>query len=124
MATLPTASRNAATDAIVDLVDAGGTGTIEIRTSGGSTLLATLTMSATAFGAASVGVATANAITDDTSADATGTAAEFQLISGGAADVITGTVGTSGSDINFTSVSFTAGDTISITSMTVTVPAS
>lgn len=124
MATLPTASRNAACDAIVDLVDAGGTGTIEIRTSGGSTLLATLTMSATAFGAASVGVATANAITDDTSADATGTAAEFQLISGGAADVITGTVGTSGADINFTSVSFTAGDTISITSMDVTVPAS
>lgn len=124
MATLPTASRNAACDAIVDLVDVGGTGTIEIWTTGAGTKLATLTMSATAFGSAAVGVATANSITDDTSADATGTAAEYKLISGGAADVITGDVSTSGADINFSSVSFVAGDTISITSLTVTVPAS
>jgi len=125
MATLPTTSRNPACDAVVDLVDGGaGAGEIRIGTTGMATILAVLPMSDPAFGAAAVGVSTANAITDDSSADNTGTAAEYEMRDSNGVNIITGGVGTSGQDINFSSVSFVTGDTISITSLTVTMPAS
>lgn len=124
MNNISTAARDAMCDALVDSVDTGGTGTIEIHTAAFATLLATLTFSATAFGASSSGTATAAAITDDSSADATGTAAVCRIKDGAAATVWEGTVGTAGADINFNTTSFTAGDAVSITSMTVTVPAS
>jgi hypothetical protein len=126
------AARNAACDAIVDLIDAGGAGALTIRTGAAptntgdadsGTLLATLAMSATAFGSASSGVATAAAITSDTSVDATNTAAHFRIKSGGGTTVLQGSVGTSGADINFNSVSFVTGGTCAISSLTVTVPA-
>lgn len=93
------------------------------------TLLATLTMSATSFPAATDGapggLLTANAITSDSSADATGTAAFFRIVTQVAGTTIAqGLVGTSGSDLNMNTVAFTAGSTISITSMTVTMPES
>ena len=129
---LTNAAASAAADAVVDRIDAGGAGTIKIYTGtiptdadtavGAQTLLATLTFSATAFGAASNGVATANAITSDTSADATGTAAWARIASGGGTTQMDVTVGTSGDDINFNTVSFVAGATVSITSLTYTQP--
>lgn len=127
-------ARSAACDAIVDLIDGGaGAGTIGIRTGAAptnttdadsGTLLATLTFSDPAFGAASSGVATASAITSDTSIDATGTAAHFRAYDSNSTVIWQGTVGTSGSDINFDSVSFVSGGTAAISSWTVTVPAS
>ena len=85
---ISTAARSAACDAIVDLLDAGsGAATLAIRTGSpptnvsdadSGTLLATLTFSDPAFGAASSGVATAAAITSDTNVDASGTAAHFR----------------------------------------------
>lgn len=123
--TIPTASRNAACDAVVDLSDAGtGAAHLKIYTTGLATLLADLTMSDPAFGAAATGVATASAISDDTSADNTGTAAEFKIEDSDANEILRGSVGTSGQDINLNTVSITAGDTVSITSLTVTMPAS
>ncbi len=123
--TLPTNVRNAACDAIVDLIDAGvGAGYLEIHTSAFGTKLATLTFSDPAFGAAAVGVATASAITSDSSADNTGTAAVFKIFDSAANEVMRGTVGTSGADINFNTVSWTTGDAISISAMTMTMPAS
>jgi len=123
MATLTTAARNAACDAIVDLVDAGsGAGQIILQT-GGAAEVATLAMSDPAFGAASTGVATASSITDDSSATG-GTMAQFVMEDSDGNDVITGSVGTSGADINFNTVTVGAGSTVSITSLTVTVPAS
>ena len=129
---LTNAAASAAADAVVDRIDAGGAGTIKIYTGtiptdadtaiGAQTLLATLTFSATAFGAASNGVATASAITDDTSADATGTAAWARIASGAGTTQMDVTVGTSGEDINFNTVSFVAGATVAITSLTVTQP--
>lgn len=127
---ISTAARNAMCDALVDQVDGGSSnGVVQIYTSAFGTLLATCAFSATAFGAASSGVATAASISDDTSADATGTAAVCRIstTNDGSTPVATvweGTVGTSGADINFNTVSFTSGDTVSITSMTVTMPAS
>ncbi len=113
-------------NAIVDEIDAGaGAGTWQIRTSGGTTLLATLTFDATAaFGASSSGVATAAAITADSSADTDGTAAMFRVLDSDSNILYEGTVSTSGADVNFNTVSFTNGDDVSISSATITMPAS
>lgn len=66
--THPTAVRNAIADLVVDGIDAGAAaGTLEFQTAG-SVEVATLTFSDPAFGAAAAGVATASAITSDSSA--------------------------------------------------------
>lgn len=119
MATLETSARNAACDAVVDLLDGG---TLEFQTSG-DVEVATLTFGTPAFGAASNGVATANAITSDTNATG-GTIAKAVLKTSGAVDVVTVTVGTSGADINLSSLTIGAGDTVSVSSLTHTQPAS
>jgi len=125
MPTLETGTRNAAVDAVVDLVDDGaGAGSLRVYTTGKGSLLATLPMSDPAFGSASGGVATANSITDDSSADNTGTAAEFDFIDSDTNIVLSGTVGTSGAELNFNSVEFSAGQTVSVSSFTVSIPAS
>ena len=85
------------------------------------TLLAELRWNATAFGAASNGVATANAITSDTSADATGTATWFRALkSDGTTVVFDGSVGTSGCDLNLNSTGISVGAAVSVTSFTYT----
>jgi len=130
----------ASCDAITALLDAGGAGSIKIYDAGGGvpadcdvaisdqTLLAELPLSATAFGAAADAdpgaICTADTITDDSSADATGTAAFFRACNNGGTAVIQGTVGTSGADMNLDSTSIVAGGTISISSWTFTVPES
>lgn len=84
----------------------------------GNTLLAELTMNATAFPGASSGTITANAITADSSADATGTATFFRIFeSDGTTVVYQGTVGTSGSDLNLNSTSINAGVQVQVTSL-------
>jgi hypothetical protein len=122
--TLPTGTRNAACNAIVELVDVG-TGTSYLKiTNAGATELVKCAFPNPAFGNALVGVATANTIVDGTVTVAD-TAALAAIIDRDAADVITGlTVGTSGSNINLSSVALSVGDKVSISSMTVTVPAS
>jgi hypothetical protein len=123
--TLSTAARNAACNAVVDLIDAGGgAGYIEIGTAAMAAVLVKNNFSATAFGNAATGVATAAAISDGT-ATGTGTAAEARIRDFAAADIITAlTVGTSGSNINLSSVSISTSDVVSITSGTITMPAS
>ena len=129
---LTNAAASAAADAVVDSIDVGGAGTIKIYDGtiptnadtavGAQVLLATLTFAATAFGAASNGVATAAAITSDSAADATSTAAWARIASGGGTTIMDVTVGTSGDDINFNTVSFVTGATVSISSLTYTQP--
>lgn len=130
---LSAAARSAAADAVVDLVDGGsGPGTLRIFTAcpatpadaDTGTLLAELTFSDPAFGAASSGVATASAITADSSANATGTAACFRVADSNAAVIFQGSVGTSGADINLVTTSIVATQPVSITSLTFTIPAS
>lgn len=128
---LATATRDQACNAIVDLIDTGGAGSIQIRTgaqptnvgdAAGGTLLGTLTFSATAFGASSTGVATASAITSDTSADASGTAGHARILTGAAAIHSDCTCGMGSGDINFDNNVIVAGGIIAISAMTVTVP--
>lgn len=124
MPTLETATRNAACDAIVDLVDGGtGAGDLVYETSG-DVEVATCPFSATAFGAAASGTATANAITDDSSA--TGGVVEHASIKDGDATKIlelTCTAAAGGGDIEITGgLTIGAGATVSTSSLTITVP--
>lgn len=119
--TLSTAARNAACDAIVDLLDGG---TIEFRTSG-DVEVATLGFGTPAFGDAAAGVATANAITSDTNATG-GTIAKASVRDSGDAEIMELSVGTvgSGEDIELTSLVIAATETVSMSALTFTIPAS
>lgn len=130
---LTNASASAAADAVVDRLDGGaGAGTLKIYDGtipatadtavGAQNLLATLTFSDPAFGAASNGVATASAITSDTAADATGTASWARWADSNGVTVLDCTVGTSGDDINLNTVAIVAGATVSVTALTYTQP--
>lgn len=122
--THPTAIRNGIADYVVDRLDLGtGTsaGRLVFQTSGG-TAVATLALSNPAFGAASAGVATASTITSDTNA-AGGTVAKAELRDRDATAIVLCAVGTSGSDINLSSLTVGAGDTVSVSSLTYTAPA-
>jgi hypothetical protein len=119
--TLETEARNAACDAIVDLLDAG---TIEFQTSGGVEV-ATCTFGTPAFGAAAIGVATANAITSDATATG-GTIAKAVINTSVPAVLMTCSVTVTGDGGDFTGASLTigAGDTVNVTALTMTMPAS
>ena len=108
-------------DAVKTAIDAGaGAGKLKIYTSGGGTLLAVLTLS-DPCGTVSGDTLTFSAITADSSADATGTAAEAKITTSADADVVTGlTVGTSGANINLNTVSIVSGATVSMSSGSLT----
>ena len=91
---------------------------------GGATLLAELTLNATAFPAASGGVLTANAITSDSSADNTGTASFFRILDSTASTVLfQGAVSTSGAELNLATTTINATNTVAVSSLTVTIGA-
>lgn len=131
---LSNAAASAGADAIVALVDAGsGAGTLEIRTGSAptnaddedaGTLLATLTFSDPAFGAASNGVATADSITQDSSADATGTAGHFRVKDSDGNVVFQGSITATGGggDMELVTTSIVATQPVAITSFTFTLP--
>lgn len=117
-----TAVRNEIADLVASLVDAGaGDSTLKIYTSAFGALLATLTLPDPAFGAASSGTITANSISP-ANATGTGTAATFRIQDGDATTIISGTVGTSGTDIIITNTSINTGDPITVTSLTYSAP--
>ena len=123
--TITTTGRNAACNGLVDAVDVGtsdANGDLVIMTSG-DVEVATLALSNPAFGAASSGVATAATITSDTSATG-GTAALHKIQDRDNVELWRGTVGTSGADLNLSSLTIGAGDTVLISSYTVTQPGS
>lgn len=93
----------------------------EPTTTGHGTLLAELTMNATAFGASAASGAynriTAGAIADDSSANASGTAVYFVLYDdAGTTAQVQGTVGTSGSDMTIDNTTITQTATVSCSS--------
>lgn len=127
------------TNAMTDLITAIGSapGSLMILTGAqpatvatvdAGTVLVVLPLTATA-GTVTTGVLTFNAITA-TAASATGTAAHFLVCTtsntancvavSSTTRIIQGAVGTSGSDINFSTVAFTSGTTISVSSLTIT----
>jgi hypothetical protein len=88
----------------------------------GNTLLAELRFGATAFGSASSGVLTANAITSDSSADNSGTASFFRALkSDGTTALMDGSVGTSSANMVVATTTITAGQTVSCSSFTIDV---
>lgn len=121
-------------DALAALLNGG---TIQVRTgaqpatpqtAATGTLLATLTFSSPAFGAAADSgnnaQIVANAISDDASADADGTAGWFRALTSGAAAVFDGTVSESGGggDAIINSDAIQVGGRVRITSLTYTLP--
>jgi hypothetical protein len=133
---LSTAARNAACNAIVDLLDAGA-GAPTIKIYDGSqpanantavstqTLLVTFTLDSTAaYGSASSGSASLDvspAIT--ATAVATSTATWFRAADSDGNTVFDGSVGTSAADLIFNTVSISSGNTCELSGHTVTVPA-
>jgi hypothetical protein len=87
----------------------------------GQTALVTMSLSATAAGAASAGTATMNAVTAGVAGNS-GTAAWFRVYASGGAAVWDGNCGTSGADMNFPTLTFTSGVTYGVTSWTVSMP--
>ena len=85
-----------------------------------TTLLAELTCG-TPFAAAAVnGVLTLGAITQDSSANSTGTATWFRIVKAdGTTFVMDGNVGTSGSDLNLTTTSIVSGQPVSVSSFVI-----
>lgn len=120
-----TTLRNARLDEISTAIGSSGllrifSGTRPATGGTETTKLAELALSATAAPAASSGAVTFNAISSDTSADATGTATWARLTTSAGAAVVDMSVGTSGSDLNFDSVSFVAGGTVAVSSVVIT----
>lgn len=120
-----TALRNARLDEITSAI--GNAGLINIYdgsrpATGGTatTLLAQLTGGSPFAGAASSSQLTANSITQDSSANATGTATWGRITTSGATFVMDFNVGTSGSDLNLTTTSIVATQPVSISSFVIT----
>lgn len=97
-----------------------GAGKIEIGTTGMASVLATITL-ADPCGSVSAGVLTFTMPQSDSSADNTGTAAEARIKDNSGDVIVSGlTVGTSGANINLSSVAITAGDTVTLSSAAIT----
>lgn len=121
-------------DSVVDAIDAGaGAGLLRIYsgsapatadTAASGTLLAELTMSDPAFGAAADvnpgARATASAITDDSSANATGTAGYARIVDSDGNNPIQLTVGVGSGELQLTTLSIVSGQPVTVTSLTIT----
>lgn len=117
-----TATKTARMTAVRDQIDAGsGPGVLQIGTASMATVLATITLG-DPCGTVSGPVLTLSGFPrSDTSADASGTAAAARIRDSSGNDVITGlTVGLSGADVILDSLSFTAGQNVTINSAAIT----
>jgi hypothetical protein len=122
------AVRNAQLDAIETAI--GTSAVLKIRTGAppanvgsadSGTVLATLNLPSDWLAAAASGSKAKAGTWEDTSADATGTAAHFRVYaSDGTTAHMQGTVGTSGTDMIVDNTSFAAGQAFTITAFTIT----
>jgi hypothetical protein len=117
--------RNAQLDAITTFTGASGLlriydGSQPATGGAATTLLAELTLNATFAPGAATATLTLNAITQDSSANNSGTATWFRIVKAdGTTHVMDGTVGTSGADLNLNTTTIVAGGTVSVTSFTI-----
>lgn len=124
--TLETNARDALANALNTLIDAGTAPELVFETTG-DVEVATIVLDATnAFGSASSGVITMTG-QPRTDASATGgTTGQFSIyqnVGQGASKVLEGSVSTSGADINISSTSVGATDSVELTTFTITMPA-
>lgn len=123
-----TTLRNSRLDAITTAVGASGklriyAGTRPATGGTATTLLAELTLNATFAPAASNGVLTANAITGDNSADASGTASWARILkSDGTTTVMDLSVSATGGggELQLSTTTISTGVAINVTSLTIT----
>lgn len=130
---LPTATKNAIVDSIVDLVDGGPSfGYIEIRTgsqpasandAATGTVLATVICLDPAFPSASSGSAALNGVPLTDAADNSGTAGWFRVLDSTAGKVIDGMCSMSGGggEMILDNTSLATGQVFTITALTVSV---
>jgi len=121
---LETATRNALADAFDALVNTGaGTAQLRLETSG-DVEVATFDLQNPAFGAAASGVITLQGVPiQDTSATG-GTVAQGSIYNRNGDKVSESPAATSGQEITMSSLVVGAGETVTLTSLTVTQPAS
>jgi hypothetical protein len=120
--------RNARLDAIETTISTSpilkirtGTQPATCATASTGTVLATMTLPSDWLAAAASGAKALAGTWQDASADNSGTAAHFEILdSGGTVCHMRGTVGTTGCDLNLDSTSITAGQSVTITSFTLT----
>lgn len=128
-----TACRNAIADAVVDLFDVGttnATGRVIFYLANMTTEVATLDTGIAnpmfgAGGASVAGRADGDFTTDWSDESATGNAspiAGFTIVNRDLTEVLRGSVGTSGEDINLSSLTVAATDKVVLTSLTYTAP--
>ena len=112
------------TAAVINIYDGSMPATADAAISGN--VLAQLTCSSVMFTAtttANPSVLTAGAISSDTSADSTGTATFFRILTQSAGTVIAqGSVGTATCDLILNTVAITSGSTVAITAATISLP--
>lgn len=120
--------RNSMADSITTAVGATGliklySGTVPAdvaTTIGAAVLLGTLTCSTAFAPASAAGVLTANTITEDSFADATGTASFFRVTTSAGVAVAQGTAGASATDLILNTASIVINGPIRISSLTIT----
>lgn len=100
--TLAGAARNAACNAVVDLLDVGGPGNLQIATSAFALILSTLTLPNPAFGNASSGIATLLGVPLQVAAAAGGTAAVWRMRSSAGTAILSGFVNTTDNGADLT----------------------
>lgn len=123
--TLETVIRDAISDQLEVVISNGVTetgGKLVIET-GADAEISLHRFDATSFGASATGTITMNSPPkDDTSANA-GTAAQFSIYDRNNLKILEGVVDVTGQDLDLSSLSVGAGDTVSLTSFTITTPA-
>lgn len=125
MSTYAAALKTARLQAVLDAIDGGsasGPAYLEIATAGFASILATIPLAAPS-GAVSGAVLTFDFPVEDTSADNSGVAAVARIKdSDGNVIVDNMSVGTSGAEINITSTTIVAGQTVELTTGSITHP--
>jgi hypothetical protein len=112
--------RNTLANAVLTAIDQDvGAGSLIFQTSA-SAEVATLTLTDPA-GSVTGAVLTFSALTADSSATG-GVTTKFVITDNSGDEIVYGSVGTSGEDINLSSTTVGAGDTVSITALTYTSP--
>ena len=107
--------------AVIDRIDIGTAGTLEICSAAFAAVLATIPLQKPSFTESGGVITLAGVPLSDTSADATGTAAVARIkASNGDVVVNNLTVGVGSGDIQLNSVAISAGQTVTLTSGTIT----